>query len=257
MSARTSASASARASVPGPAAPRAETHTSALLTAAAAFATSLAALLAAASAHAEPPPPVAPPIPAEAAPGPAAAANGPQVAQGVVQRMLMNPYGELDGLRLADGTVVRFPPHLSAQLAAAAKPGDAVRVIGRVQAPGTVKADAIVNTTSGQTIYDQPPSAGAGRPLPPHLRAQALRPQQVEGKVDAVLTGPRGEANGVILTDGSIVRFPPDSLRVPVQPGAPFAADGVGTRNDQGVSIEALSLGTSLSALQPLYDRSR
>ena len=225
---------------------RISTHRSARLTAAAAF----VAILAAAPAHAVPPPPAAPPAPG-------AATDAPQVAQGVVQRMLMNPYGELDGLRLADGTVVKFPPHLSAALTAAAKPGDAVRIIGRVESPGTVKADAIVNTTNGQTVYDQPPAVGVGRPLPPHLRAQALRPQQVEGKVDAVLTGPRGEANGVILTDGSIVRFPPDSLRVPVQPGAPFAADGVGTRNDVGVSIEALSLGTTLSSLQPLYDRAR
>lgn len=230
---------------------RIPTHRYARLTAAAAFTAAFVAILAAAPAHAVPPPPAAPPAP----PAPGAAADAPQVAQGVVQRMLMNPYGELDGLRLADGTVVKFPPHLSAALTAAAKQGDAVRIIGRVESPGTVKADAIVNTTNGQTVYDQPPAVGVGRPLPPHLRAQALRPQQVEGKVDAVLTGPRGEANGVILTDGSIVRFPPDSLRVPVQPGAPFAADGVGTRNDVGVSIEALSLGTTLSALQPLYDR--
>ncbi|WP_419342933.1 hypothetical protein ACM1PE_08005 [Achromobacter sp. PD1] len=166
----------------------------------------------------------------------------------------MNPYGEIDGLRLADGTLVLFPPHLSTALNAAVKPGDAVRIIGRLQVRGTVKADAIVNTTSGQTIYDQPPTPGVGLPpLPPHLRAQALRPQQVEGQVDAILTGPRGEANGVILSDGSIVRFPPESLRLSVQPGAPFAANGVGTRNTLGVSIEAISVGTSLSALQPLY----
>ena len=72
-----------------------------------------------------------------------------------------------------------------------------------------------------------------------------------------MLTGPRGEANGVILTDGSIVRFPPESLRQSVQPGAPFAASGLGTRNANGTSLEAVNLGTSLSALQPLYDGAR
>ncbi|MDD2991428.1 MAG: hypothetical protein PHI64_21030 [Zoogloea sp.] len=179
------------------------------------------------------------------------------VVQGQVQRMLINPYGEVDGLRLADGTLVKFPPHLADALTAVVKPGDAVRVIGRPQARGTVHADAIVNTASGQTVYDQPPPLGEGRPLPPHLRARQLQPQQVEGRVDAVLTGPRGEANGVILSDGSIVRFPPESLRLSVQPGAPFAASGLGTRNAMGTSLEAVSLGTSLSALQPLYDRTR
>lgn len=179
------------------------------------------------------------------------------VAQGQVQRMLINPYGEVDGLRLADGTLVKFPPHLADALTAAVKPGDVVRVIGRPQARGTVLADAIVNTASGQTVYDQPPPLGEDRPLPPHLRAQKLQPQQVEGRIDTVLTGPRGEANGVILADGSIVRFPPESLRLSVQPGAPFAAAGLGTRNALGTALEAVSLGTSLSALQPLYDRSR
>lgn len=176
------------------------------------------------------------------------------VAQGQIQRLLLNPYGEVDGLRLVDGTIVKFPPHMSEVLTAAVKPGDAVQVIGRPQARGTVKADAIVNSANGQTVYDQPPSLTDGRPLPPHLRAQRLQPQKVEGRVDAVLTGPRGEANGVILVDGSIVRFPPESLRLSVQPGAPFAAAGLGTRSERGTSLEAVSLGTSLSALQPLYD---
>lgn len=177
------------------------------------------------------------------------------VAQGQVQRLLMNPYGELDGLRLGDGTLVQFPPHLSDALNAAVKPGDTVRVIGQPQARGMVRADAIVNTTNGQTIYNQPPALGVARPLPPHLRAQALLPQQVAGQVDAVLSGPRGEANGVILSDGSVVRFPPESLRISLLPGAPFAAEGLGTRNALGVSLEAVRVGTSLSTLQPLYDR--
>lgn len=222
----------------------------------------LAAAVVAGMACAAPPPAGATPTPAGATPPPLGAMPPPApdaaastVAQGQVQRLLMNPYGEVDGLRLVDGTVARFPPPLSQALSAAVKPGDAVRIIGRPQSRGNVKADAIVNTTSGQTVYDQPPAPDTGRPLPPHLRAQALRPQRVEGQVDTVLTGPRGEANGVILTDGSIVRFPPESLRLSVLPGASFAADGLGTRNALGTSLEAIRMGTSLSALQPLYDR--
>lgn len=132
---------------------------------------------------------------------------------------------------------------------------DTVRIIGRAEARGTVRADAIVHAGSGRTVYDQPPPVGPDRILPPHLRAQRLQLLQVEGRVDTVLTGPRGEANGVILSDGSIVRFPPESLRLSVQTGAPFAASGLGTRNAFGTSLEAVSMGTALSALQPLYDR--
>lgn len=177
------------------------------------------------------------------------------IAEGRVQRLLINPYGEVDGLRLADGTLVSFPPHMSGALTAAVKPGDTVRIIGRMQGRGAAKADAVVNTATGQTVYDQPPTLTEGRPLPMHLRAQQLQPQKVESRVEAVLTGPRGEANGVILADGSIVRFPPETLRLSVQPGAPFAASGLGTRNAIGTSLEAVSMGTSLSALQSLYER--
>ena len=219
------------------------------------FVSALAVSLTAMGAHAAPPAggPVAPPPPALPMPGPGLANQA--VAQGQVQRMLINPYGEVDGLCLVGGTIVKFPPHVSEALTASVKVGDTVRIIGRPEARGTVKADAIVNTASGQTVYDQPPEVGESRPLPPHLRAQRLQPQKVEGQVDTVLTGQRGEAHGVILTDGSIVRFPPESLRLSVQPSAPFAASGLGTRNAMGTSLEAVSLGTSLATLQPLYDR--
>ncbi|MDR3067655.1 MULTISPECIES: hypothetical protein [Comamonas] len=195
------------------------------------------------------PAPQHPPMPARPAPA------GQYVLEGQVQQMLINPYGEVDGLRLKDGSIVKFPPHMAEALLAAVKVGDAVRAIGRAQTRGTVQAEAIIQTATGRTVYEQPPLVGEGRALPPHLRAQRLQTQQVEGRVDAVLTGPRGEANGVILGDGSIVRFPPESLRLSIQPGAAFAAAGMGTRNEFGTSLEAVSMGASLAALQPLYDR--
>ncbi len=219
---------------------------------------SLSAALIASAVHAAPPEPAAgmspPPPPRPAGPaagGPAARA----MIEGQVQRLLINPYGEIDGLRLADGRIAKFPPHMAAALAAAVQAGDKVRVIGRAEGPDAIKADVIVNAASGQTVFDQPAVADRERPLPPHLRAQRLEPQQVEGLVDTVLSGPRGEVNGIILADGAIVRFPPDSLRQPVAPGAPFAAAGLGTRNAIGTSLEAVSVGTSLAALQPLYTR--
>ncbi|MNE73416.1 hypothetical protein D3C80_1694270 [compost metagenome] len=76
---------------------------------------------------------------------------------------------------------------------------------------------------------------------------------EVEGSIETVLTGPRGETNGVILNDGSIVRFPPNGMQIPIKAGMPFAASGLGTRNNYGQSLEAISVGAHLSALQPLY----
>jgi len=207
------------------------------------------------SAHALPPVPEDVPPPPPSGQLASVSIVIPPVAQGQVKRMLINPYGEVDGLRLEDGTIVKFPPHMSNALADSVKPGQMVRVLGRSEARGTVKADAIINLATSQTVFDQPPAVGDGRPLPPHLRAQTLRTQKAEGRIDAVLTGPRGEANGVILTNGSIVRFPSESLRLSMQQGAPFAASGLGTSNAYGTSLEAVSVGTSLSTLQPIYDR--
>lgn len=205
------------------------------------------------NAYALPPAPADAPVPPPLSPAVAGVAL-PPAAQGQVKRILINPYGEADGLRLTDGTIVKFPPHMAGALTEAVKPGETIRVFGRPEARGVVKADAIVNVATAQTVFDQPPVVGEGRSLPPHLRVQALQAQQVEGRIDAVLTGPRGEVNGVILVDGSIVRFPPESLRLSVQAGAPFAATGLGTRNVYGTSLEAIRMGPSLATLQPIYD---
>lgn len=217
-----------------------------------ALSTALVMALCSLDTQAAPPAPHRPPAPLAQRDAPPQ--KGQDSAEGQIQRTLINPYGEVDGLRLSGGTIVQFPPHMADAYLAAVKVGDAVRVIGHAQAPNTIRADAIVHTASGRTVYDQPPPEGEGRALPPHLRAQRLQSQQVEGRVETVLTGPRGEANGVILDDGSIVRFPPDGLGFSVQAGAPFAASGLGTRNESGTSLEAVSAGAALSSLQPLYD---
>ncbi len=39
--------------------------------------------------------------------------------------------------------------------------------------------------------------------------------------------------------------------------GAPFAANGLGTRNSYGTAIEAIDVGVSADSLQPLYSRVR
>ena len=43
--------------------------------------------------------------------------------KGVVDRFLINPRGDADGLLLKDGKEVHFPPHMSAAILAAVKTG--------------------------------------------------------------------------------------------------------------------------------------
>lgn len=193
-----------------------------------------------------------------------ATAAMPAVAEAAVQSILFNPYGEAEGLRLVNDVIVKFPPHRSQALQATVQPGHRVRILGHAepgvrlppplpdQAPSVVKADAIINVTSGNIVVDQPPT-GALPLLPPHLRAQSLQPLQVEGKVELILNGPRGEVDGVILDNQSIVHFSPESLTVPLRPGMRIAAAGLGSKTPAGLSLEALRLGHSAASMQPLY----
>ena len=101
------------------------------------------------------------------------------------------------------GTEVHLPPHLSAQLTAAVKPGDEVTVQGlRARAMPVVIAHSITDDASSQTVTDPGPGAGPGA----RDGGQMLEDQ---GKVKQQLHGPRGDVNGVLLEDGTIVRMPP------------------------------------------------
>src|SRR5882672_9290657 len=89
--------------------------------------------------------------------------------KGTVSRYTLTPHGDVDGLILADGTEVHFPPHLSTQLVFAIKPGDAVTVRGlkALNAP-LIAAIAITNDATGNTVVDGGPGAGPGPgPRPP------------------------------------------------------------------------------------------
>jgi hypothetical protein len=79
-----------------------------------------AILLATAASAQVPPPPGNPPL----------AWQQSLTIGGTVTRFTLTPRGDLDGLILSDGTQVHVPPHLSAELAAAVKPGDTVTVSG-------------------------------------------------------------------------------------------------------------------------------
>lgn len=174
--------------------------------------------------------------------GPWATAPAP-VAEGVVARYITTPYGDPNGLRLANGTLVLFPPHMAARIGAAAAPGDRVRVIGLVTEDGVIRAAALVNLSSGASVGDEP----AGPPIPPATR-RSLQRLESAGTIDVVLREPRGGANGVILANGDIIYFRPDLVRTRLAPAQPFAATGIGTRGAAGLSLEAITVGADLSA---------
>jgi hypothetical protein len=169
-----------------------------------------------ASAQPMPPQPPAAPAAATALPVPGGPAYDLQQlpeTSGTIQRFTLTARGDLDGFLLVDGTQVHFPPHLSALLAAAVRPGDRVTVRGyRSPTAPLVLAAAVSDTTTNQTVVDQgPPAPGFGPPPPPPPGVPTPGAQQtsVNGKVETPLYGPAGDLNGAVLADGTIVRLPP------------------------------------------------
>jgi len=177
--------------------------------------------------------------------------NTAPIVQGVVTRYLMNPRGEVDGLLLNDGTQVKFPPHLSAELTAAVKPGQIVSVQGFRENQVGVKA-FVISTGKASVVEHEPTSL----PIPPMIADSQLIQISASGQVQQLLYGPRGDVNGVLLSDGSIVRFPPEAayqLGGLLQVGQALSATGYGTQNQFGTALEATSIGASGQTQEAIY----
>jgi hypothetical protein len=175
-------------------------------------------------------------------------------AQATVSRFHINPDGDVDGFLTGDGALVHFPPHMSAQLTSAIRPGDSVQIDGWRVAGGNLEAQRITDARSGQQLTDQPPLPGT---LPHELRGAGLARLSAQGQVAQITTAPRGEPDGVILADGTVIKLtPPVAQQFPrlVQSGARVSAQGYGTRNQYGTALQATSFG-SPGNLTRLYDR--
>jgi hypothetical protein len=167
---------------------------------------------------------------------------------GTVQQYLLNPHGEVDGLLLSDGTVVRFPPHMGIALVSSVKAGDAVTVVGFL-GPTTPQGVAIkaltitTNSKTGHTLVDQPPVT---RPLPPDLRGLTRTALTVSGTLSRFLANPHGEIDGLILSGGEQVKFPPHQGAFIVmalgRAGGAITVTGFGTKNAFGTVVEGQSM---------------
>jgi hypothetical protein len=165
---------------------------------------------------------------------------------GVVQRYVINPEGDVDGLLLADNALVHFPPHLGTEVTAAVVPGDSVTVTGFALPGDTVQAQRIENAKRGRTVVDQPPPLATPR-FPRELAGAGLVRLDVTGRVLRVTTAPRGEADGMLLTDGTVIKLtPPVAMQFAdlLRPGTMVAAQGYGTRNRYGQAMQATAFGT-------------
>ncbi len=196
-------------------------------------------VIAAATSFAQPPPPA-----------PVAATE--QIA-GIVSMCLLNLRGEVDGLLLVDGTQVKFPPHMSADLTRLLKPNERVTAQGVPEVALVFTAFTITNS-SGQSLNEARPMQP---PPPPDLQSVNLKPMQADGEIRVVLYAPRGEIEGAVLDNGAIMRVTPHAsaqFNTLFQAGATISAKGYGTENELGRCFEATEIGARGQTLAPIYD---
>lgn len=166
--------------------------------------------------------------------------------KGKVAQYALNPRGEVDGLILTDGTEIHTPPPFGTQIVAILKPGDAVTIHGlKARALPMVAAASLTNDTSLATI--------AITPL--HEHGHDAPAMEAKGKVKSLLHEPRGQVNGALLEDGTILRLPPPEaarLATILAPGASLLARGEGSATPLGRVIAVHDIGPDADHLTHL-----
>jgi hypothetical protein len=210
-----------------------------------------------------PPRPVRPPLPGAQQPLPPAPPDRATQATGIrgtVSQYMMNPDGLVDGVLLSDDTIVRFPSHMSQQLVQTVRPQNTVIVDGFIEYQGTIHATAITNPASQRSVVDMPPSP---QNPPPGPGQEVRQPMSATGTIKVLTRAAKGEIDGAVLDNETIVHFPRPAGTQFVslfQAGATLAAVGYGTINTYGRSLEATSIGPSAEHMQIVTatdDRSR
>ena len=166
--------------------------------------------------------------------------------KGKVVQYLPTPRGDVDGVLLDDGTEVQIGPATSAQLVFAVKPGDNVTIHGlKARALPMVAAMSITNDASGVTVIAMGPRMGP----PPAV--------DIQGHVRAALHDPRGETNGVLLDDGTVVRMPPPEARKlgeAIAVGHEVVVHGFGYAGPLGRAVAAREIGPDAAHLTKIAE---
>lgn len=173
--------------------------------------------------------------------GGATVASAATTVHGVVDEPLLTPAGEIDGLLLKDGTLVRMPPGSLGSVAAGAE----VDVQGEkvASAPVPLVEQATVSR-AGVTLTSAalPPPGG---PLARGPDADArLRPMTETGTVRAILYNREGLEDGFALDGNRTARVPPRAglASLGVKVGDRITVAGRGATTSAGTGIRAESV---------------
>jgi hypothetical protein len=181
--------------------------------------------------------------------------------EGTVDRFLLNPRGDADGMILTDGAQVHFPPHMSADVLDGVQLGATIKVRGVRPRGADIIAAIAIETRDGKRIVDHGPPKkehGEHARAPKHAAKLERKTVQAEGLVQRALHGPKGEVRGALLEDGRIIRFPHDragEVAELIAAGARLVVRGDGLTTSIGTVIEAHEMGDSKERLRRFAPR--
>jgi hypothetical protein len=139
---------------------------------------------------------------------------------------------------------------VTSQIVFAVRPGDAVTIRGlKARALPLVEAASVTNFATGASVVDNGPPGG------PDRFAGELT---TNGKIAAPLHGKRGEVNGAVLDNGSVLRMPPpeaERMQGLLQPGQPVTVRGTTLKTALGTVLEASAIGASPDQLTEFSQR--
>lgn len=175
-------------------------------------------------------------------------------ADGVIERYLIDPRGEVEGLLLVDGTHMYVTSRAADQVIRALKPEDHVQVVGRRKSnERLVQPDVIKNLTRGTTFIVP---LRLDLPMQEQARRLSVTEMNATGTIRLLLYHPMKDiVQGMILSDDTQVRLPLDAgeeLRRSFQVGDKVVIKGNGTTNQFGRAIEVVAIGRDPASLVPV-----
>ena len=141
----------------------------------------------------------------------------PMTVTGRIQGFSSDPRGRVDGIIFVDGTNARAGKKVRLE-ALALKAGDTITVTGKggnYPQGSSLHIETMILPT-GETRSLDPPRA-------------KLTPVSHEGEVTCILLNPRGDLDGFLLKDGTLVRVRPTAPIAQLIAGARIRAEGEGT----------------------------
>lgn len=170
-----------------------------------------------------------------------------RLVEGTIERFTMNGQGELDGLVLdVDDDAIKliyFPSYMAAKVEVLFKPGDRVGVRGLKLRSAEIIAAVALERVDGTQIMDCGPpkhESGSRDYIKP-------APMSAAGRVRLTLFTPKGKVRGVLLDEGTILRFTlkvAEEIRERLKPAAYIEVQGVGLKTPHGRVIEVHHLAT-------------